>query len=134
MEIVLIPPADLRRVWPKVREGLDLMPAEDWIPEDVFHLIKSGDSALYVGHNESGYAGFFVLRRLVGEFDGSVALHCWLAHNVGDADVFAAAESYIRDVARNMGAVRITFGSPRKGWGKRYPLVTATYSVPMEKS
>lgn len=132
MQILLIPPADLRRVWPTVREGLALMPAEDWIPEDVYHLIKTGDSALYMGHGDAGYLGFFVLRRLVGEFDGSVSLHCWLAYNAGDADVFMAAESMVRQIAQQAGASRITFGSPRKGWGKRYPLVTATYSVPLE--
>ena len=130
MDFTLIAPAGLRDIWPRIREGLDLMPPEDWIPEDVYHLVKSGDSALYIGTNEHGYAGFIVLRMLRAEFSGEPRLHCWLAHNVGDADVFAEAENFVKQTAANAGAKRITFGSPRKGWAKRYPLITATYEVP----
>ena len=71
VEFDLIRPADLRRVWAGVRAGLDAMPPEDWIAEDVYHAIKSGESALYVAR---GGGGFVVFRRLVAEFSGTVSL------------------------------------------------------------
>lgn len=42
MDIVLIHPDNLRSCWDDVRKGLEAMPAEDWIAEDVYHHIKSG--------------------------------------------------------------------------------------------
>jgi hypothetical protein len=42
MNLVLIHPDNLRAFWPDIRSGLDEMPAEDWIAEDVYHEIRSG--------------------------------------------------------------------------------------------
>src|SRR5690606_25759718 len=123
----LIHPANLRRVWPQVRAGLDTMPSDDWIAEDVYHAIKTGDAALYVADG-----AFFVLRRIVAEFSGNVSCHVWLAYNASGADTYDAATDLVRVVAKQMGATRITFGSPRPGWAKRFPLVEATYQIPME--
>lgn len=134
MDFMLIQPDALRSVWDRVRAGLDLMPTEDWIPEDVYHAIRSGESALYLGANDAGYAGFFVLRRQVTEFSREPVLHVWLAHNAGNADVFSEAQGFITKMAREMGCKRVTFGSPRKGWAKRFPLSSATYDVPMEST
>lgn len=131
MEFILIQPDGLRAIWPQILVGLEKMPAEDWISEDVYHAIRSGESALYIGTNESGYAGFIVLRQQRTEFSREPVLHVWLAHNVGDADVFGAAQDFVKQIARSMGAKKITFGSPRIGWSKRYPLISATYEVPL---
>lgn len=126
----LIHPNDLRRVWGEVRKGLDTMPDADWIAEDVYHAIKSGDSALYVFTQAGQFAGFVVLRRQVAEFSGEVACHIWLAYSASDADAYQAAEGFIKSSAKHMGASRITFCSPRKGWAKRYPLKTSHYEIP----
>lgn len=107
------------------------MPADDWIAEDVYHAIASGDSALYVFTQAGQFAGFVVLRRLTTEFSGEVSCHIWLAYSASDADAYQAAESFIKDAAKHMGASRITFSSPRKGWAKRYPLVSCTYEIPL---
>lgn len=127
----LITPANLRSVWPQVKAGLDTMPAEDWIAEDVYHAIASGNSALYVFHESGQFAGFVVLRRLTTEFSGEVQCHIWLAYSASDADAYLAAESFIKEAAKHMGASRITFSSPRKGWAKRYPLLSCTYEIPL---
>lgn len=131
MDFILIQPDGLRAVWKDVRAGLELMPAEDWIAEDVYHAIKSGSAALYLGMVDR-YAGFFILTRHLTEFSRRPVLHVWLAHNAGERDVFTEAQTFIRTQAQQMGAEKITFGSPRMGWGKRFPLLTATYEVPME--
>lgn len=129
MELVLIPPTALRSVWDFVRAGLESMPREDWIAEDVYHAIRSGESALHLAFDASAPVGFLVLRRHLTEFTQQPELHVWLAYNTGDADVMTAGESLLRDTAARMGATRITFGSPRKGWAKRYRPVTTTYEI-----
>lgn len=133
MDIYAIPPGDLRHVWPEVKAGLDKMPAEDWIAEDVYHAIKSGQASLHIGANP-GFAGFLVLEKRITQYSKLPTLHVWLAYNAGDADVFTAGLEMVRATARKVGASKITFGSPRPGWQKRFPLVTATYEIPIEES
>lgn len=133
MEFLLIPPAGLRQWWPKISESLDAVLAkapEDWIKEDVYHAIKAGSAACHVALNESGYAGLLVTTLTTAEFSGRKSLHVWIAHNAGDADVIEAGVDLLRNTARSAQIERVTFGSPRKGWAKRYPLLTATYEVP----
>lgn len=130
MQIVTIDPNGLRLVWNDVREGLDKMPPADWIAEDVYHAIRSGDSALVMFY-DTRLAGFLVLRRLVTEFSKQVCLHVWLAYSKGDADLFALGEAHIRQIAHQMGAAKVTFESPRPGWAKRYPMVESTYEIPL---
>lgn len=127
----LIPPAALRAVWPEVKQGLATMPPDDWIAEDVYHAIRSGESALYVFTEAGEFSGFVVLRRLVAEFSGQVSCHVWLAYSKSDRDAYLAAEGVIKATAKQMGASRITFSSPRTGWAKRYPLLSATYEIPL---
>lgn len=129
MELVVIAPAQLRAVWNQIRAGLDSMPAEDWIAEDVYHAIKSGGAALYVAYEGAEYAGFMVVQLRNAEFSGTPFLHVWLAYNQGSADVIWGGETFLRHLAAQSNATRISFGSPRKGWAKRYPLISATYEV-----
>jgi hypothetical protein len=105
------------------------MPPDDWIPEDVYHSIKLGDASLYVFQEAGQFAGFVVLRRLVREFSGHVDCHIWLAYSESGRDAYQAAEAFIKGAAKHMGAQRITFSSPRTGWAKRHPLITATYAL-----
>lgn len=42
-----------------------------------------------------------------------------------------AALDFLRNQAKHTGCTRITFGSTRLGWAKRFPLVSATYEVPL---
>lgn len=130
MDIVLIHPDNLRACWPDVRRGLDAMPSEDWIAEDVYHEIRSGEAALHVAVNDSGFAGFLILQKRTTEYTKQPFLHVWLAYNEGDADIIDAGLGVIRETAARIGAQKITFGSPRKGWAKRFPLVTSTYEIP----
>lgn len=63
------------------------------------------------------------------EFSGYPALHVWIAHNEGDTDVMEQGLELLRAMARQAGVSKITFGSPRVGWSKKYKLVSATYEV-----
>lgn len=63
------------------------------------------------------------------EFSGRPSLHVWIVHNEGDASVMDEGHELLRKMAHNAGVSRITFGSPRVGWAKRYKLVSATYEI-----
>jgi hypothetical protein len=130
MDFVRIEPANLRAVWDFVKQGVESMPAEDWIAEDVYHAIRSGSSALYLAIGDTGPAGFLVLSKQSTEFTLQPILHVWLAYNTGDANVMTEGESLLRKVADEMGAQHIRFGSPRPGWAKRYTPITTTYAIP----
>jgi hypothetical protein len=104
--------------------------SDDWIAEDVYHAIKSGVAACHVAQTEGGYAGCLITTLRHAEFSHTPALHVWIAHSTG-GDVFEQGLPMLKQMAQHAGAARITFGSPRKGWAKRYPLVTAIYEVPV---
>lgn len=133
MRLELVHPNDLRTHWPRILSSLCAVKcraSDDWIAEDVYHAIKAGSAALHVALTDAGYAGCLITTLTRAEFSGTPALHVWIAHSVG-GDVFEAGLPMLRDMARHAGATRITFGSPRPGWAKRFPLVSATYEVPI---
>jgi hypothetical protein len=132
MDIILVTPDTLRLHWPRIRASLDVVQSkspEDWIAEDVFHAIKSGSAACHIAIDAKGYAGLMVTTKSVAEFSGEQSLHVWIAHNEGDNDVMAEGLDILRRMAQHGGFKRITFGSKRPGWAKRYKLVSATYEV-----
>lgn len=108
------------------------MPDEDWIAEDVYAEVRFGGAAMHVVTEGDQFLGFLALQVKEAEFSGKTILHVWLAYNAGSVDVISEGEQLIRDTAKRINASKITFGSPRKGWAKRYPLVTATYEIPMK--
>jgi hypothetical protein len=135
MELTLVPPAGVRAAWPLILQSLQAVQAktaDDWIPEDVYHALKSGEAACHLASGASGFCGILITTRAVAEFSGTPALHVWIVHNTGPADVLEAGLPLLRDMARKGGFTRITFGSPRPGWAKRFPLVSAIYAIPME--
>lgn len=132
MNLVLIRPDELRQHWPRIMGSLCVVRAkakDDWIAEDVYHAIKSGAAACHLAFAPD-YAGLLITTLTRAEFSGTPALHVWIAHSVG-GDVFEAGLPMLREMAKHAGAARITFGSPRPGWAKRFPLVSATYEVPI---
>lgn len=132
MDILPIHPEALHGVWPRVSEGLAKIlekSSDDWLPEDVYHALKSGQSQLFIVANEQGFAGFLVLRVVQREFSRTQDMHVWCAYSVGDADVFEAGLNLVRDAARRAGCQRITFGSQREGWKKRFAVDEITYRI-----
>jgi hypothetical protein len=133
MNLVLIQPQGLREVWPHILGSLCKVRTkaqDDWIAEDVYHAIKAGDAACHMAVNDQGYAGCLITTMTSAEFSNAQALHVWIAHSVG-GDVFEAGLPMLRDMAKKAGVSRITFGSPRPGWAKRFPLIEATYGIPL---
>lgn len=134
IEFVHVTPATLRQHWPRILGSLCVVRAKndnDWIAEDVYHSIKSGESACHLAYDGEHYAGLLVTKLSIAEYSGTRSLFVWIAHNEGAPDVMDAGLPLLREMATRANAQRITFGSPRKGWAKRYPLITAMYEVPL---
>lgn len=116
---------DIRGEWPRIRASLDAVQAkcgEEWIPEDVYLALQTQKAAAYLSDD-----GLLIVQRLTAEYTGQPYLHVWIAHG----DMTDAALDFLRKQARHIGCTRITFASPRLGWSKRFPLVSATYEVPL---
>lgn len=138
MDFILVAPEALRANWPTIKTSLEAVrtkaEAEDWIDEDVYHAIKSGQSACHIAVNEHGYAGLLVTQLIQAEFSREPVFHVWIAHSLGEASAIDEGIDLIYRMARVAGAKKITFGSPRLGWQKRFKLLSATYELPLTES
>lgn len=134
MDLVLVRPAELRAHWPVISVALDSVieaTSPDWIKEDVYARILSGNAGAHLIYKLGVYQAMFILTPEREEFSGKPSLHIWIAHNGGDGESFDFGIDSIRQIARTGGATRLTLESPRLGWSKRFPLVSATYEVPL---
>ena len=135
MELSLVPPAGVRQSWPLILSSLHAVMAKgpvEWIPEDVYHELRSGSAACHIATDANGYAGCMVTQRVTDPYSGVQSLHVWIAHNAGEADVIEGGMELLQKMAKQGGFQRITFGSSRPGWGKRFPMLSATYEIPIE--
>lgn len=125
----LVPVKDIRAYWEPIRAYLEKLVDKvhpDWIPEDVFHAVRSGTAFVYIAPD-----GVAVFRCKQTEFDNETVLFLWAGYSTnGDAMVEYAAD--VEFIARSVGAAKIQFTSSRKGMEKqvtRLPGWTATEVV-----
>lgn len=134
MEVLIVKPDDLRFHWPTISKSLSEVAkatSPDWIQEDVYHAIKSGNAIAHMVYHMGEYKALFILTGETEEFSGKHSVHIWIAHNHGDHDAYEFGLDAIKSIARSSGASRLTLESPRLGWSKRFKLVSATYEVPL---
>lgn len=116
--LTYVAPIAIRQHWQMVRKGLEEVLAKGggtWIPEDVYHYIKSGRAHLHMS-DLGGYTSGFVVLEPVEDHDG-MSLHIWAAWSKeGDATETHMPE--LQEYAANINAKRITFSSVRAGWGR----------------
>lgn len=118
-ELRFVHPNELHDYWGLVLPGLEKVrgnAADGWLPEDVYHSLKSNASTLHVGEIDGDYCGFIVLTPIQGF--SAKRLHVWCLYTTSRAaiDVFLPE---IRRMAKQISARQITFHSPRKGWERR---------------
>lgn len=136
MELVNVNPAELRAHWPVISAALDSVieaTSPDWIKEDVYHQLASGKAVGRLIYERGQYRSLFILTQPSEEFSGERCLHIWIAENAlsGTDESFDFGLSAIKQIALQLGAPKLTLESPRKGWAKRFKLVSATYEVPL---
>lgn len=136
MELVIVKPAELRAHWPVVSAALDSVieaTSPDWIKEDVYHQLANASAICHLVYESGQYRSLFILTQPAEEFSGQRCLHIWIAENAlsGTDESFDFGLSAIKQIAQQLGAPKLTLESPRKGWAKRFKLVSATYEVPL---
>lgn len=111
---------DLRAFWPDIRKGLEIVlqknPAH-WMPEDIFHGVKTGALTCVVGETErSDFAAFMVLNMKTG-IDGK-AVFILAFHNAAEHGSYESNWESFKHFCETTGAHRLTMLSSRPGWGK----------------
>ncbi|HEX8418817.1 MAG TPA: hypothetical protein VF638_02255 [Sphingomonas sp.] len=124
----LIPAAEIRAVWPDVRDriaGIAEACGEPWIADDVFHEILVGNAYLW----GTADLGCFVVL-MVEATAYSRDLRVWIASEETDA---RAAEyvPQLQAIASEAQCNRVIFDSPRR-WERALPGVTVRYSYSFE--
>ena len=111
-------PDDLRTHWEYVRKGCKRIHDrvdERWEVEDLWMLLKNQNAALYMILNPE-LTGFVVLQ-LTTMYDVK-EMNVFYAYSE-DGRVMDYAFPEVKDLARSLGAKRLTFMSQRRGWEKR---------------
>jgi len=108
---------ELKKDWPMVRNGLEVICARqecDFIPEDIYFLIKSGRAALYVnGERDS----FTVLRKITHSRTGEEGAEMVVTFcAVGRDSLELIAE--IEEIARAAGCAYLEMDSQRRGFSR----------------
>lgn len=114
----LVGPEEVQAFWPLVLPGIlacQRHSVAHWIPEDVYSALRTGHSNLYLGY-VGDYAGFAVVTPSQ-TWDGRV-LHFWCVHNASQHDILTLFSEDFLKIARQIGARRMTFWSPRR-WERR---------------
>ena len=112
---------ELHHLWPFIREGINTINkkcnSSRILPEDMYHGIKNKNLKLLIGTIDNKYEGFFIIKN-ENHSDG-VNIHTYMAHNNGDdKDFLINFSDILYDMAKMIGAVRLTYASNRKGWLK----------------
>lgn len=119
VEFVWIKPDDVPHEWDLVLPGIERVAqyGDHWRPEDVYMELRQGNAHLHVARIDGQYAGFIVAKPSRG-YDG-LTLHVWIVYAVpGRMCLHRYAMGQLKQWAKDMGARRMTFTSPRTGWNK----------------
>jgi hypothetical protein len=116
--LVYVHPGDIHAFWPYVAPRLVKVKQKTearWIPEDVYAALKANAASLHIAEEGPNYVGFVVLQQRQ-DYDGKT-LWVWVAYSDGP-DVVEKCEPELVAFAKNIGAKRLEFSSPRK-WERR---------------
>ena len=126
--MIYVKPQELQEVWNLVKEGLEKINnkiSDNWIPEDVYYSIKSGESSLYLFYDNDNYEGFTVLT--INQSYNYPILFIWCFYSNSFTNAPTKYWPEIQEVAHNIGAKKIQFNSPRKGWEKMFKKISIIY-------
>lgn len=115
-------PEDLRRHWPAMRPGLDIISAnrrEGWIAEDIFVALVAGTALAYLAYDGELVKGFVILTLSQGY--SSKECHVWCAFSEGGREFTVERDAELPGIAKTLGCKYLTFFSERLGWEKVAP-------------
>lgn len=106
-----IKPADLKDVWPQIREAVASMDAPDHvIPEEIYAMCFTNQATLFILKVDGEPVGHAVVRLILPD------LHLWQLYGKPGYEVISLFKPDLLELARNVGARSVTFGSSRKAW------------------
>lgn len=123
-------PSDLHFVWPFIERGLDAIRKRsvvDWLNEDVYATVRSGNAAIIMPFFQNKPVGFVVYYYTVTPFSNRKECLIWCAWTLPLAERSEAGEvddavkacfDEIERQARASGASRLTCLSSRKGFAR----------------
>lgn len=118
-----MPAAELHSVWATIRPGLEITAKKasgNWIPEDVWMELKTGGAVLHMVLVDMHYRGFLV-SKTIEHFDGKTLL-LWIGYSFESGkDLLLDNIEQVKEWAANIGAKRVQWQSPRKGFAKLAP-------------
>lgn len=121
LDLDFVGPADLKRVWPFVRAGIEKVKSKtgaEWLPEDVYAHLKAGTVSLLVAKRWSQVVGFAILTMTVNPFSGEKVAVIWICQT-DDRDVVNVLLPQVEGLCKSQGCVKVSFQSPRLGWKRR---------------
>jgi hypothetical protein len=108
-----IAPADLKKVWPSVREHVANMDAPDHAPvEEVYAMCFTNQATLFILKVDDYPIGHAIVRLTLPD------LHLWQVYGKTGYDVLELFKPEMMELAKKVGATYITFGSSRMAWKK----------------
>lgn len=114
----IVKPEEIPAEWERVRAGLLVLKersVDDWLPEDVYMTIMSGNAALYVAESDQReYLGFLILQIL--PMFHARRLHVWCAYSATATPMLREYLGTLKAIASQQSIKRITFNSPRDEW------------------
>ncbi|PRH10977.1 hypothetical protein C6T61_07335 [Burkholderia multivorans] len=131
-KLIVVPPAELRDVWPTIRGQFDEIPMSDGtIPEEVFFACMNGSAVLCLLFVDGERVGWMVIHLIGRDF------HIWLLWARNGFDVMSVFRADLMQMARVAGARMLTFGSSRRGWEKvaghhGFKMRSTTYECPVD--
>lgn len=118
LQIAPVVPAVVNVIWETVEDDLKACIEHDFHDvriEDVYTALRVGAARLHMGYVRKQYVGCLVTQEIVDPYSGVPMLHLWLVHGQlrGEQGL-----PYVEELAREIGAKRITFSAPRESYAR----------------
>lgn len=108
-------PELLHDIWtwvrPRLERVIEKTGEKGWIPEDIYHAVRSGAAAMATIGQDDG----IIVMQKQSRFYGTV-LFVWVLEGDNLDEIQRECFDEARGIARAMGAKKIIQHSPRKGW------------------
>lgn len=115
---------DVRRIWPIISKGMDIiknhMPEyHEWDTNNVLGELLHNDKAcfLYVIQKNEDYSGFMIARLLLDEFTKMPVFFVWLLY-LTDQGLMSEVSAFVHQEAKRRRCKFIRFESNRQGWDR----------------
>ena len=108
----------LHMVWPEVVDRIVKLNERyadyaDWTPEDVFRMCRDQRAFIFNSTEDSSFA---VVKIKKHPPTGETVLFIWIAY--GERGKREQNIDFLKEIARNVGAVRLEMESPRRGFDR----------------